>query len=235
MAASPEPSTPTSVLIVDDHVLVAESLRRALSAEDDVIVVGSANTAAAALELAVCFRPDVVLMDLHLPDDDGVTAAERILTRAPKTRVVILSAAATPEEIAEALAAGCIGYLEKTASLSAVVRAVRSAARGKMVLATHILEQLVTLPKVTTAPPGQITAREREVLELLAKGLSNHEIATELYISFHTTRAHVRSLLAKLGARSRLEAVAIARRGGILDGGSDRSINAPGSSAFASL
>ncbi len=224
VASSESPST--SVLLVDDHVLVTQSLGSALAAEPAIEVVGTACSVAQAVDTAVACRPDVVLMDLRLPDGNGIDAAERILEQLPDTKVVILSAAGSTKEVADALAAGCAGFLEKTASLPRVVRAIRAAARGELVLSTDQIAEMVVNQRRPTAPRSRLSGRELEVLELLAMGLSNHQIAAELYISFHTARAHVRGVLSKLGASTRLEAVAVARANGLLDGGAYRRVSA---------
>jgi DNA-binding NarL/FixJ family response regulator len=204
-----------SVLIVDDHSMVAESLRRVLEREDDLDVVGVAPTARDAVEIASEQHPDVVLMDLGLPDADGVTAAARILDALPDTKILILTGRGSDAVVAEALQAGCVGYLEKTSSVDRVASAIRQAKHGELVISAADLSRAVASP-APSKPAEDLTEREIQVLALLAEGMSNRELANELYVSVHTVRAHVRALLAKLGAHSRLEAVAQARRRGLV-------------------
>jgi len=209
--------TSVSVMIVDDHAMVAESLRRVLDREADLDIVAVAETSARAVEDAQSMKPDVVLMDLGLPDADGVTTAARILKVLPSTKILILTGRGGDATVAEALQAGCVGYLEKTSPVDRVVSAIRQASQGELVLSAADLTRVGTDDPAGGARGDELTPREVEVLELLAEGKSNRELANELYLSVHTVRAHVRALLAKLGAHTRLEAVANARRQRIID------------------
>jgi DNA-binding NarL/FixJ family response regulator len=210
----------TAVQIVDDHEMVADSFRRLLEREDDFTVVAVSATGQAAVDDAQAAKPDVVLMDLGLPDMDGVTAAARILSIRPQARILILTGRGTNAAVMDALQAGCVGYLEKTSPSDRLVSAIRAAAAGELVLSAADLSRAVSMPaEVVTARGQHLTARELEVLELLAEGRSNQEIGDELYVSIHTIRAHIRTLLTKLGARSRLEAVASARRQNLISRG----------------
>jgi len=201
------------VLLVDDHEMVAESFRRILEAEDDIEVVATASTAAAAFEAAVAHEPDVILMDYLLPDGDGVAATARIKERLPEVRVVLLTGSDVDAALPGALEAGCVGYLEKTGALDKLAPAVRAAASGEVVISPSDLGRIATEPRSSVA---DLTPREREVLGLLADGLSNRDIAGRLFLSVNTVRTHVQRILEKLPAHSKLEAVAIARRRGIL-------------------
>ncbi len=204
------------MLIVDDHDMVAESLRRVLEREHDIDVVGVAPTSRAALDAAQTHQPDVVLMDIGLPDADGVTTAARMLSMLPRTKILILTGRGSDAAVAEALQAGCVGYLEKTSSVDRVASAIRQAKQGELVLSAADLSRVVASPAPPKPRGNALTDREVEVLRLLAQGMSNRELADQLYLSVHTVRAHVRALLAKLGAHTRLEAVAVARRQGII-------------------
>jgi DNA-binding NarL/FixJ family response regulator len=219
MAAILEPRVQTSILIVDDHSLVGETLRRVLDREPDLTVVAVVETAAAALEAAEGLRPDVVLMDYRLPDGDGATTAARLLEAIPGTKILMLTGSGDETTVSEALQAGCVGYLEKTAKVDRVITAIRQARDGELVVSATDLSRAVSTPPaaVRRRRPDGLTEREAEVLELLVEGLSNRDMADRLYVSVHTVRAHIRALLAKLGAHTRLEAVATARRQGLLD------------------
>jgi len=206
-----------TVLIVDDHSMVADGLKRLLEHEDDIDVVGIANTAADALARVFELRPKVVLMDYRLPDGDGITTATRIFKMLPETQVVIVTGSGDEDTVSEALHAGCIGYLEKTMALDRIGPAVRQAARGELVVSASDLARAMRMPSPAGRRTEELTEREIEVLELLAVGLANREIADRLYLSVHTVRSHIRALLSKLGAHNRLEAVALARRQHLID------------------
>jgi DNA-binding NarL/FixJ family response regulator len=159
----------------------------------------------------------VLLLDYRLPDGDGATAATEILRRWPSTKVVMLSAAGGDELLARSIEAGCSGFLPKDRSGHEVVSAVRAAYRGESLIPTSVLVGL--LDRLRRAPQGKagdLTQREFEVLRLLAKGMSTEGISSLLFLSEHTVRNHVRNILAKLGAHSKLEAVAVAARDGII-------------------
>jgi DNA-binding NarL/FixJ family response regulator len=203
------------VLVVDDHEMVAESFRRVLEREDDIEVVAMAVTAAEAFEQAVAHRPDVILMDYLLPDGDGAATTVRIREDLPDVKVVLLTGSDIEAALPMALRAGCVGYLEKTSALEALAPAVRSAAEGEIVISPPDLTRLVSEPPAEGAVDA-LTAREHDILTLMAEGLPNQAIADRLTLSVHTVRTHVQTVLAKLGAHSKLEAVAVARRRGLL-------------------
>jgi DNA-binding NarL/FixJ family response regulator len=205
------------VVIVDDHMMVAEGLARIVSAESDFELVGLASTVAQALALVELESPDVVLMDYHLPDGDGAEATEKILAKLPETKVVMLSGVGSNELLARAIESGCSGLLGKDRPGEDVVAAIRSASRGESVMRLDDLAGLLGRLRNTQQASAQfLSARELEVLRLLAKGHSTEAIAKELYLSIHTVRNHVSNILSKLGAHSKLEAVALAARDGIV-------------------
>jgi DNA-binding NarL/FixJ family response regulator len=199
-----------SVVVVDDHEMVAEALFHALADEPDIEVVGRAGTAPAALAVARQERPDVVVVDTSLPGGSGADLMTGLLQQVPGTSVVALGALDDPKERASALEAGASAFVWKGQRVDALLHAIRAAPSG-------VHER----PAPTPAGPGgelgsDLTAREREVLGLLAEGLSTDEIVQRLVLSPHTVRNHIRSVLAKLRAHSRLEAVAIAARAGVI-------------------
>lgn len=194
-----------SVVVVDDHEMVAEALFHALADEPDIEVVGRAGTAAAALLIARQQGPDVVVVDSRLPDGTGAELTARLLEQLPGTSVVALGATGDPDERGSAMDAGASAFVWKGQRVDALLDAIRSSSDGP--------DRPVT---PTPAIGGALTGREREVLGLLADGRSTDEIVERLVLSPHTVRNHIRSVLAKLGAHSRLEAVAIAARAGLI-------------------
>jgi DNA-binding NarL/FixJ family response regulator len=211
------------VLLVDDHRLFREGLRTLLSLAPDVEVVAEAGDGEEALRLAPIVKPDVVLMDLKMPNVDGVTATRKLRTALPGCRVVALTTFEDDELVFEALRAGAVGYLLKDASSERLLDAVRSAARGETFLqpsiATKVVAELSRLaervPAAAGAPSG-LSEREVEVLRLLARGSSNKEIAAALEIAEGTVKNHVTSILAKLEVTDRTNAAIKARSMGIL-------------------
>ena len=207
------------VLIVDDHQVLASSLAHALEAEPDLIVVGVAGTIEGAASLIPTTAPDVLLLDHRLPDGDGVEAVARLRALRPSMAVIILTASAAEHVMVAAIEAGVSGFLSKTRSLGEVTSAVRAAATGEAVISPEMLARL--LPRIGRSGRSggaTLTEREREVLGLVSEGLTNAAIAERLFVSVHTVRNHVTNLSAKLGARSKLEALSIAMREGLLPG-----------------
>jgi DNA-binding NarL/FixJ family response regulator len=196
-------------MLVEDHDMVAQSLRMILEREPDIEVVAVSKSVADAVTDASVVHPEVILMDYHLPDGDGVTATVRIKRDHPEIKVILLTGSDDPQALQRAVDAGCLGYLGKTASLDELATAVRTAAGGHAAISARDLARLV--PKRTKSDSA-LTKREREVLHLVAEGLTNKAIAAELVLSVHTIRTHVQTILAKFGAHSKLEAVAIAKR-----------------------
>jgi DNA-binding NarL/FixJ family response regulator len=206
------------VLIVDDHEMFASSLRLALSSEADIDVVGTAASLGQAKNLLVTLEPDVVLLDHRLPDGLGVDSITELRQLRPGTQIVVLTAAAEDSMLVVATEAGCAGFLLKTSPLEELVAAVRTAAAGEMLVSSELLSRLLgRLRHERGERSTDLTGREREILELIAEGLTNAAIAKRLFISVNTVRNHVQSLLAKLGAHSKLEALSVAVRDGLIN------------------
>lgn len=203
------------ILLVDDHAVLRHGLRLILQSSGDMTVVGEASTAADGVALAASLRPDVVLMDLQLPDLDGIEATQRVRSVYPEARVLILTVSERKSDLVAALRAGARGYLLKSMESQDVLDAVRRVARGEAALPPRLAAQLLEELAEPAAAPD-LTEREAEVLACLARGLGNKEIATELNISENTVKTHVRNVLAKLNARSRSEAIALALRQGLV-------------------
>ena len=205
------------VLIVDDHEVLSASLALVLDDQPGLKVVGSAGTLAQARQLLATTAPDVVLLDHRLPDGDGVAAIRELRTIRPSVEIVVLTASAADHVLVAAIEAGAAGFVSKTRSLQEVTSAVRAAAAGEAVISPEMLARLLPrLHRGGTAARNDLTEREREVLGLLADGLSNAAIASTLSVSVHTVRNHIANLSAKLGAHSKLEALSIAVRDGLL-------------------
>jgi DNA-binding NarL/FixJ family response regulator len=210
---------PVRVLIVDDHEVLASSLAQALDVEPDLCVVGRAGTLAAAEGLIATATPDVLLLDHRLPDGDGVTAIPRLRALRSRMAIVVLTASTAEHVLVAAIEAGASGFVSKSRGLPELTAAVRAAAAGEAVVSPEMLSRL--LPRLQRNRAGGIghaalTEREREVLALVAEGLTNAAIAERLVVSVHTVRNHVANLSAKLGASSKLEALSIAVREGLL-------------------
>lgn len=221
-AASPKASpSPIRVLIVDDHFALADSLALAIDLEADMECVGIAGAVSQALELVVGCDPHVVLMDVRMPDGNGIEATGRIKAVRPDTSVLILTAHPDPLLMARAAEAGASGFLRKVARVSDILRGIRSAAAGERALDASALRTLVSVSAVDDRRPSDtrfstLTARESEVLALMAAGLGPKSIATRLGITVSTCRGYVKGILQKLGAHSQLEAVAVATREGLV-------------------
>ena len=196
------------ILLVDDHPVVRHGLRGMLDAEPDLAVVGEASSGTEGLARAAELTPDIVLMDLRMPDGDGVEATGRILAATPKTRVVVLTTYESDRDILRAIEAGACGYLLKDASPAELADAVRAAARGETVLAPSVASTLVR--QVRSPAPPALSAREAQVLRLVAKGLTNADIGRELFISEATVKTHLLRVFAKLDVADRTAAVTTA-------------------------
>jgi DNA-binding NarL/FixJ family response regulator len=203
---------PLRVLIVDDHAVVREGLRSYLELQDGIEVVGEAGDGEAAIREVEALTPDVVLMDLVMPRLDGAGAMRVLRDRFPDVRVIVLTSFSEDDQLLPAIRAGAAGYLLKTAAPAEVVRAVREAAAGGTLLDPAIATRLVG--EVAARGDDGLTPREREVLEALARGLSNKRIAFELEIAERTVKAHVGHILAKLGVPDRTAAALWAQRHG---------------------
>jgi DNA-binding NarL/FixJ family response regulator len=213
------PPDPVRVLVVDDHQMFASSLAQALQAEPDLLVVGQATSISEAQKLVASAAPDVVLLDHRLPDGDGVSAIAGLRGIRASAQIVMLTAATSDRVLVAAMEAGAAGFIAKTQRLDDVIAGVRAAAQGESVVSAKLLTRL--LPRLQRQNGGGgavLTEREREILDLLARGLSNADIAQQLTISVHTVRNHVANVSAKLGAHSKLEVLAIAVREGLVDG-----------------
>jgi DNA-binding NarL/FixJ family response regulator len=207
------------VLIVDDHEVLASSLAKTLDTEPDLRSVGVAGSLKQGAELIRTTAPDVLLLDHRLPDGDGVAAIGRLRELRPSMAVIVLTASPSEHLMVAAVEAGVSGFLSKTRSLAEVTSAVRAAAVGEAVISPEMLARLLPrLGGTGRVGAATLTEREREILGLIAQGLSNAAIAERLVVSVNTVRNHVANLLAKLGARSKLEALSIAIRDGLLPG-----------------
>jgi DNA-binding NarL/FixJ family response regulator len=208
------------VVVADDQAAVREGLAIMLGLLVDIEVVGEAADGEEALRLVAEHAPDVVLMDLRMPRCDGVEATGRIRAEHPATQVVVLTTYADDEHILAALRAGARGYLTKDSTRVQIAQAVRTAAAGQSVLDPQVQQRLLAaaggMPVATTAPPGGLTARELEVLRLIAAGLSNREIAGRLYVGEATVKSHINRLFAKTAVRDRAQAVQYAYRHGLV-------------------
>jgi DNA-binding NarL/FixJ family response regulator len=205
------------VLIVDDHEVLASSLAKTLDTEPDLLSVGVAGSLKQAAELIRTTAPDVLLLDHRLPDGDGVAAIGRLRELRPSMAVIVLTASPSEHLMVAAVEAGVSGFLSKTRSLAEVTSAVRAAAVGEAVISPEMLARLLPrLGGTGRVGAATLTEREREILGLIAQGLSNAAIAERLVVSVNTVRNHVANLLAKLGARSKLEGLSIAIREGLL-------------------
>jgi DNA-binding NarL/FixJ family response regulator len=201
------------VVVADDQQAVREGLVALLGLLDDVDVVASAGNGREAVEILTAHPADVVLMDLRMPGLDGVAATRLIRRDHPGTAVVVLTTYADDASIADAVRAGARGYLTKNSGRTEIAAALRSAAAGQAIFTGEVSDRLVaalgtpSAPRAKPALPDGLTAREAEVLVLVARGLTNPEIATELYIGEATVKTHINNTFAKIGARHRAEAV----------------------------
>jgi DNA-binding NarL/FixJ family response regulator len=215
----------TSVVIADDQAVVRGGLRMILEAQPDLEVVGEATDGLEALDLVRSLGPDVVLMDIRMPELDGIEATRRVALTGARTRVLVLTTYGMDEYVYDALKAGAAGFLVKTESPERLVEAVRVVARGEALLAPEITRRLVDRfvsgVRPGAAPPEleELTTRELEVLKLIARGLSNAEIAERLIVSEGTVKTHVARVLSKLGLRDRVQAVVFAYESGLVEAG----------------
>ena len=200
-----------SCLVADDHAIVREGLRRVISQNEDIIVVGEASSGEAAVELVARRRPEVVIMDVRMPGMGGVAAVERIASEHPEVRVVMFTAHSEQDLLWEALDAGAKGFVLKDSDSASLMGALRQVVGGDPYvdprLAPDFLRQLAR-PR----PGGVLSAREREILQMLADGHSNREVSERLVLSVETVKTHVKHILAKLEAEHRTQAVAIGIR-----------------------
>ena len=213
------------VLIADDQELVRTGFRMILASEPDITVVGEAGDGLAAVELARGLAIDVVLMDIRMPGIDGIEATRRLGAAGSSARVLILTTFDLNEYVYEALRAGASGFLLKDAPAAQLVTAIRVVADGEALLAPSITRRLIAefaqrpAPSVRPAAMEELTERELEVLRLIARGLSNAEIAKELFLGDATVKTHVARILVKLGLRDRVQAVVAAYESGLVQPG----------------
>ncbi|MFJ9248295.1 response regulator [Streptomyces sp. NPDC101776] len=207
-----------SVLIVDDHPVVRDGLRGMFESAPGFRVLGEAANGVEAVQRAAALDPDVILMDLRMPGGGGVDAIRELTRRAARAKVLVLTTYDTDSDTLPAIEAGATGYLLKDAPRDELFTAVRAAAQGRTVLSPAVASRLVSAVRRPQATPGNeaLSAREREVLALVAKGTSNREIARELFISEATVKTHLTHLYGKLGVKDRAAAVAVAYDRGIL-------------------
>jgi two-component system, NarL family, response regulator LiaR len=211
---------PIRILLVDDHAVVRKGMRALLDREAGLEVVGEAENGEQAVQAADRLRPDVILMDLEMPGGGGVEATRRISATRPESRIVVLTSHAAEEDVFPALKAGALGYLLKHSAPEDVLQAIRQAHRGESVLhpaiARMVLQELHRPPHPRQSPTTEpLSEREMEVLRLLARGMSNQEIADTLVVSEATVRSHVSSILRKLQLASRTQAALYALREGL--------------------
>jgi DNA-binding NarL/FixJ family response regulator len=210
----------TSVLLVDDHAVVREGLRTFLELQDGIEVVGEAEDGNAAIAEARRLDPDVILMDLVMPELDGVGAMRALREQAPRSRVIVLTSFLDDERLLPAIQAGAAGYLLKNAQPAELARAIHAAQRGETIIdptaAARLVQAIAENTNRVIAEPERLTRREREVLELIAAGHSNKRIAFELGISEKTVKTHVGHLFAKLGVTDRTQAALLAVRDGLI-------------------
>jgi DNA-binding NarL/FixJ family response regulator len=211
------------VLVADDQSMVRTGFRRLLSSEEDIEVVAEAGNGQEAIQKAARFHPTVVLMDIRMPELDGLEATRRILAADRAARVLILTTFDLDEYVYEALTAGASGFVLKDDPAEQLIAAVRTVAAGDALLSPavtkRVIKQFVRVPR--PEPPRELeelTGREREILRLIAGGLSNAEIGGQLYISETTVKTHVTHIFQKLGLRDRVQAVVLAYQTGLFEG-----------------
>jgi DNA-binding NarL/FixJ family response regulator len=206
--------SPVRVLIVDDHPVVRDGLRGIFESTAEFEVAGEAGNGAEAVTRARALKPDVVLMDLRMPDVDGVTAIKRLAELGLDTRVLVLTTYDTDSDVVPAIEAGATGYLLKDAPRTELLRAVRAAARGEAVLSPSVATRLLGQVRAPAREP--LSNRELDVLALVARGTSNRDTATRLFISEATVKTHLLHIYAKLGVNDRAAAVAVGFERGLL-------------------
>ena len=213
------------VIICDDHALFRRGLTMVLESEEGIEVVGEAEDGADAIRQAEALAPDVVLMDVRMPRISGIEATATIAASAPSSKILMLTVSDEEDDLYEAIKAGAAGYLLKEISIEEVATAIRAVVSGQSLIspsmASKLLSEFTNLAKRAeerqSVPTPRLTDRELEVLELVAQGLTNKDIAVELYISENTVKNHVRNILEKLHLHSRMEAVVYAVREKLLD------------------
>ncbi|MDQ3932427.1 MAG: response regulator transcription factor [Actinomycetota bacterium] len=211
-------TTPLKVVVADDHPMIREGLRTVLNALPDFELAAVAATGEEAVAVATATQSDLVIMDLHMPDLDGVKATARILAGRPQVGVLVLTMYDDDQMLIAALKAGARGYLLKGANHDEIVRALRSVAAGEAVFGRGVAEQALNRLRgqhSTTNPFPQLTEREMEILKLLGEGLGTQQIAHKLFLSAKTVRNHIANILPKLDVNDRAHAIALAREAGL--------------------
>lgn len=204
------------VLTVDDHEIVRQGMAFLLLPFEDIDVVGSAGNGSEALAMCKELKPDVVLMDMVMPEMDGPTVTQAIRKRFPNVQVLVLTSFHDQAKVARAMQAGAIGYLLKGVSIDELAEGIRSAYAGKPVMAPEAMQAIVRASQAGQAVADDLSERELEVLALLVQGKTNREIAEELLISLPTVKTHLRNIYGKLGAANRAEAASLAIRHGLI-------------------
>ncbi|HET6598118.1 MAG TPA: response regulator transcription factor [Anaerolineales bacterium] len=207
---------PIRVMLVDDHTMVRRGLAAFLKAFDDLQLAGEAESGREAIELCADILPDVILMDMVMPEMDGAAATRAIRQRFPQVQVIALTSFKEGDLVKNALEAGAIGYLLKDVSADELVRAIRAAHAGRATLSPEAAQALVETTNHPPVPGQDLTERELEVLALMVEGLNNTQIAGRLTVSSSTIKSHVSNILSKLGVASRTEAVTLALRNHII-------------------
>lgn len=205
-----------SIVIADDHEIVRRGLRLTIEAEPDLQLVGEARTGREALELARTKQPNVIVLDIQMPDMDGIAAATALHAAQPNTAILILTSFSSDAQLAAALRAGVTGYLLKDMSGDALIAAIRGAARGEPQLHPSIARKLMQHAGPPADPLAELTAREQDVLRLIARGHSNKEIGAALALTEVTIKGYVSSILSKLGVADRTQAALLAVRYGLI-------------------
>ena len=217
-AAGDTATTPLRVMVVDDHQTFADLLSLALSSEPDLECIGTAGSAAEAVAMAVELKPDIVVMDIEMPRQDGLAATRRLREVVPDLVIVVVTAHRDPQWVLRATQAGASAFVPKNGSLPEMLDVLRRARNGGMLVAASAFGSAVSAPEPTfSGPKVELTQRERDVLHCLNRGMAPKAIARVLGISLHTCRGYVKSLLSKLGVSSQLEAVVTAQRLGLID------------------
>lgn len=204
------------ILIADDHAMVRTGLVTMLNVFDELIFVGAASNGKVAIEMCNDVTPDIVLMDMHMPEVDGITATRIIRQQNPGIKVLALTGFAQDGSVRQALQAGASGFLLKSSSLEELIAAIRGVFAGQIILSPLAAAALVQAPSADPEIDYGLTQREQEVLELMLEGLSNNAIADRMHVSIMTVKSHVSSVLSKLHVATRAEAVALATRRRVL-------------------